>query len=79
MAGCWHILTRLLSNCNETCNTAVVNNGLHVAIFIADKSGGSYHSTKILKFSEKGKNLMEISWEKFQTIQELLNFRKENH
>ena len=40
---------------------------------------GTYHSTKNFKIFEKGTNGTEISWEKFQKTQKLLNLRKANH
>ena len=43
------------------------------------KSRGAYHSTKNFEIFETGTNGTEISWEKFQKIRKLLNFRKANH
>ena len=40
---------------------------------------GAYHSTKNFEIFETGTNGTEISWEKFQKIRKLLNFRKANH
>ena len=40
---------------------------------------GAYHSTKNFKIFEVGTNGREISREKFQKVQKLLNFRKVNH
>ena len=40
---------------------------------------GAYHSTQNFKIFETGTNGKEISWEKFQKIRKLLNFRIVNH
>ena len=40
---------------------------------------GAYHSTQNFEIFEMGTNGTEISWEKFQKIRKLLNFRKANH
>ena len=42
-------------------------------------STGAYHSTQNFESFETGKNGTETSWEKFQRIRKLLNFRKANH
>ena len=44
-----------------------------------NKTEGAYHSTKNSEIFETGTNGTEISWEKFQKIRELLNFRKANY
>ena len=43
------------------------------------KSLGAYHSTKNFEIFETRTNGTENSWEKFQKIRKLLNFRKANH
>ena len=43
---------------------------------VAWVSMGAYHSTKNFKIFETGTNIVEISWEKFQKIRKLFNFRK---
>ena len=40
---------------------------------------GAYHSTQNVEIFETGTNGTEISWEIFQKIWKLLNFRKANH
>ena len=40
---------------------------------------GAYHSTKNFEIFETGTNGREISWEKFQKLRKLLNYRKANH
>jgi len=40
---------------------------------------GALHSTKNSEIFEMGTNGTEISWDKFQKIRKLLNFRKANH
>ena len=40
---------------------------------------GAYHSTKNFEIFETKTNGTENSWEKFQKIRKLLNFRKANH
>ena len=42
-------------------------------------TSGAFHSTKISEIFEKGTNGTEISWERFQKIRKLSNFRKANH
>ena len=48
-------------------------------IFCICVNMGAYHSTKNFEIFETGTNGTEISWEKFQKIGKLLNFRKANH
>ena len=43
------------------------------------KNKGTYHSTRKSEIFETGTNGKENSWEKFQKIRILLNFRKANH
>ena len=43
------------------------------------KTQGAYHSKKNFEIFNTGTNATEISWEKFQKIRKLLNFRKANH
>ena len=40
---------------------------------------GAHHSTKNFEIFETGTNGRESSWEKFQKIRKLLNFRKANY
>ena len=42
-------------------------------------SRGAYHSTQNFEIFETGTNSTEISWEKFQEVWKLRNFRNANH